>query len=370
MRSPASFAAIFLTCSLLPVAQAQQDSIRTRNVVIITDDGLRWEEVFRGADSKLIDKQAGGVEDPEALQRAFGGDTPEQRREKLMPFFWTTVARKGIVLGNRDRNSPVRATNGKYLSYAGYNEMLTGNADPRIDFNDKRPNPNVTVLEWLSQRDSQKFRVSAVAGWDVMPSILNTARSGIPVNAGWQPIGGPELSTDAILLNRMMELAIRDWETVRNDVFTFWVAMEQLPRTRPNVLLISLGDTDDYAHGGRYDQYLKAAHQFDAHLKELWETLQAHPQYRDSTTVIITTDHGRGHSAPGWRDHDAKTPGSEEIWIAVMGPDTPPLGERTDTREVTQGQIASTVAALMGELNPFRIAFPKAAPPIEEASGK
>lgn len=370
MRPSAIFAAIVLACSLFPRVQAQQNSLRTRNVVIITDDGLRWEEVFRGADSSLIDKNSGGVEDPDALRRSFGGDTPEQRREKLMPFFWTTVARKGLVLGNRDRNSPVRATNGKYLSYAGYNEMLTGNADPRIDFNDKRPNPNVTVLEWLSQRDSEKFRVSAVAAWDVMPSILNTARSGIPVNAGWQPIAGPELSPDARLLNRMMELAIRDWETVRNDVFTFRVAMEQLPRTKPNVLLISLGDTDDYAHGGRYDLYLKAAHQFDAHLKELWETLQAHPQYRDSTTLIITTDHGRGHSAPGWRDHDAKTPGSEEIWVAVMGPETPPLSERTDTPEVTQGQIASTVAALLGELTPFRVAFPKAAPPIADAIRK
>jgi len=370
MRYLALCLAFVSVCSLCPEVEGQQLSPISRNVVIISDDGLRWEEVFRGADSSLMDKQAGGVEDPEALRRAFGGDTPDQRREKLMPFFWTTVARKGIVLGNRDRNSPVRVTNGKNLSYAGYNEMLTGHADPRIDFNDKRPNPNVTVLEWLSKRDAGKFRVSAVGAWDVLPSILNTERSGIPVNAGWQPIGGPNLTPEARLLNRMMELAIRDWETVRNDVFTFRVAMEQLPRTKPNVLLLSLGDTDDYAHGGRYDQYLKAAHQFDAHLKELWETLQAHPQYRDSTTLIVTTDHGRGHSSPGWREHDAKTPGSEEIWIAVMGPGTPALGELKNTPEVTQGQIASTVAALLGELAPFQVAFPQAALPIADTIGK
>lgn len=148
------------------------------------------------------------------------------------------------MLGNRDRKSPARATNTKLLSYACYNEMLTGRADPRIDFNDKRPNPNVTVLKWLSRRDAYKGQVAVVGDWDVLPWVLNTERSGIPVNAGWQPIGGSNLSSDARLLKRMMENAVRELDDVRDDVYTFRVAMEALPRIRPRVLLLSMGVDD------------------------------------------------------------------------------------------------------------------------------
>ncbi|MGI8992391.1 MAG: hypothetical protein ACR2I2_22775, partial [Bryobacteraceae bacterium] len=41
-------------------------------------------------------------------------------------------------------------TNGLNFSYPGYSETLCGFADPRIKSNDKVPNPNVTVLEWLA----------------------------------------------------------------------------------------------------------------------------------------------------------------------------------------------------------------------------
>jgi arylsulfatase A-like enzyme len=163
-----------------------------------------------------------------------------------------------------------------------------------------------------------------------------------------------------------MENAVRELDDVRDDAYTFRVAMEALPRTRPRVLLLSLG-VDDYAHRGRYDQYLHASHQFDANLKELWETLQAHPQYRDTTTLIIATDHGRGHTPRDWRDHNADTPGSDEIWLAVIGPDTPRLGERADASEATLGQVAATIAALLGEITPFRESVPQAAPPIGDA---
>ncbi|MFO0890672.1 MAG: AP protein [Isosphaeraceae bacterium] len=282
-----------------------------------------------------------------------------------MPFFWTVVARDGLVLGNRDRKSPARDLNPKLMAYACHNEMLTGRADPRINFNDKRPNPNVTVLEWLSRRDAYRGRVGAVGAWDVLPWILNTERSGISVNAGWQPIQGTNLSSDARLLNRMIETAVQQIDDVRDDVFTFRVAMEALPRNKPRVFFLDLG-VDDYAHYGRYDLYLHGARQFDTHIKELWETLQSHPQYRDTTTMIIATDHGRGRSSRDWRNHKPDIPGSDEIWLAVLGPDTPSLGERTDTPETTLGQVA----ALLGELTPFREAFPQAAPPIGEAVGR
>jgi arylsulfatase A-like enzyme len=131
------------------------------------------------------------------------------------------------------------------------------------------------------------------------------------------------------------------------------------------VLYIGLGDTDEHAHGGRYDLYLRAAHDADAHLRRLWDELQTHPQYQGKTTLIVTTDHGRGEAPAGWKSHGASINGSESIWIGVLGPDTPSLGERTGTRLVTQGQVAATIAALLGE--DYRAEVPAAAAPIIEA---
>jgi Type I phosphodiesterase / nucleotide pyrophosphatase len=336
----------------------------TRNVVLVTTDGLRWQEVFRGADESLINEEAGGVADVESLRRKYWRETPEARREALMPFLWTTVARKGQVFGNRDKKSLARVTNGKNFSYPGYNELFTGFVDPGIDSNEKRPNPNVGVLEWLNRKPAYHGKVAAVASWDVFPFILNVERSGLSVNAGWMPFAGPSPSRTERLLNDLMSRSIHDWDDCRNDVFTFRVALEHVRHRRPRVFYMGLGDTDEYGHGGRYDLYLRAAHEADAALKTLWDEIQSHSQYRGTTTLIVTTDHGRGDPPKGWRGHGEKIVGSDATWLAVLGPDTPPLGERSETKTVTQSQVAATIAALLGE--DYNAENPKAAAPIAE----
>jgi hypothetical protein len=90
--------------------------------------------------------------------------------------------------------------------------------------------------------------------------------------------------------------------------------------------------------------------------------MQAMPAYRGSTTFIITTDHGRGSGLSEWKEHGIEEKGSENIWLAVIGPDTAPLGERTSVPPVAQAQIAATVAAFIGK--DYHAATPKAAEPI------
>jgi hypothetical protein len=367
MRHFPRFASLLIVFQLLALT-AWSDEARprtaTRNVVLVTSDGLRWQEVFRGAEESLLNKRDGGVADPSALRRTFWRETPEARREVLMPFLWSVVARQGQIFGNRDKRSPARVTNGRNFSYPGYNELLTGYPDPRIDSNDKRPNPNVTVLEWLNRKAAYRGKVVAVGSWDVFPFILNVERSGLLVNAGWVPFAGSALSDGQTMLNALMSRSVRDWDDCRNDVYTVQVALEHLRRDTPRVFYVGLGDTDEYAHGGRYDQYLQAAHAADATLKSLWDELQARPQYRGATTLMVTADHGRGEPPRGWRDHGEKVEGSDAIWLAVLGPDTPALGERSDPSMITQGQVASTLATLLGE--DYNAAMPQAAPPVKD----
>jgi bisphosphoglycerate-independent phosphoglycerate mutase (AlkP superfamily) len=133
---------------------------------------------------------------------------------------------------------------------------------------------------------------------------------------------------------------------------------------QPRVLFVGYGETDNWAHQGRYDLVLESAHRFDYFVKELWDTMQAMPKYRGRTTFIITTDHGRGSGPTEWKEHGAEEKGSENIWLAVMGPDTAPLGERQNVAPIAQAQIAATLAAFLGK--DYHAAEPKAAPPILE----
>jgi len=342
----------------------EKPRLSTRNVVLVTTDGLRWQEVFRGAEPTLLNKENGGVRDVNALRKEFWHDELETRRETLMPFVWKTLAKKGQLIGNLDKGSRARVTNEKNFSYPGYNEMLTGSPDPRIDSNDPFDNPNVNVLEWLNQKPEFKGKVTAVTSWDLFPHILNVKRSGLPVNAGWTTLSGESLTESQRGLNRMIEQSHKVWHNCRYDAFTFPVALETLKRDKPRLLYISFGDTDEFSHQGRYDLYLEAANHFDKDLEHLWNILQSMPEYRDSTTLIVTTDHGRGDPPRAWRDHGAKVKGAEAIWIGALGPDTPALGEIKEGAEATQGQIAATVAALLGQ--DYRAEVPKAHPALTQ----
>jgi hypothetical protein len=360
---PAALLAVLL--ALLAVEPAHAQSAKTRNVVLIVSDGFRWQEVFNGADETLLNEANGGIWDKEEdLRREFWRADASERRRALLPFLWNTVAVRGQIFGNQALGSVARVTNGRAFSYPGYNEMLTGHPDARIDSNEYGPNPNVSVLEWLNTLPELHGKVSVYASWATFKDILNVSRSHLPLQVGWDLPYRGTLTPRQELLNRLYQSTTRlDAEDVY-DAFMQVPLLDSFDKQQPRVLFVGYGETDNWAHAGRYDLVLHSAHQFDRFVSELWERMQALPAYRDSTTFIITTDHGRGGDPVEWKEHGIEQKGSENIWIAVLGPDTPPLGERSHTAEVHQAQIAATVAALLGK--DFRVAVPAAAAPINE----
>lgn len=348
---------------LAAAAAFAQPPRHTRSVVILMTDGLRWQEVFSGADPALLDKKSGGAANPEALRKHFWRETPEERRAALLPFFWSVVAPQGTVFGNRKAASEARVANGLNFSYPGYSETFCGVADPRIDSNDKRYNPNTNVLEFLHRRPGFEGRVAAFGAWDLFPWILNAPRAGILVNAGYEPLRLLE-STPRIDLLNTLKAETEYWDSEAFDAFTFHTALEYLRAKKPRVLAILLGETDEWAHAGRYDLYLQSARRVDNYARILWDALQAMPEYRGSTTLILATDHGRGSGKKSWRNHGRRIPESQYVWMAFLGPDTRPQGVRATTAPVAQAQLAATIAALLGE--DFRSAVPAAAPPIPD----
>ncbi len=338
--------------------------LKTRHLLLVTTDGFRWQEVFRGADATLMNKQSGGVTDAAALTQEFAGDRPDARRGKLLPFIWDTVAKQGQIFGNRDAGSLGDVTNDLWFSYPGYNEFLTGHADDRITSNKPIPNPNVSVLEWLNGRPGFAGKVFACNGWTVMREILNVDRSHLPMFTTLQKSASGEASPRIAELEKLMADIPSPWPDEHYDAFVQRAALEFIDAHKPRVLYVNFGETDEWAHARRYDRYLEAAHRVDRWIGELWEKVQALPEYRGSTTLIITTDHGRGALTADWTSHGEKIAHSGEWWCAVLGPDTPPLGERKECESVKQAQMAETLAKFLGE--DYRAAEPKAAPPLSD----
>ena len=351
--------------ALLSFGAAPALAGKTQNVVLIVSDGLRWQEVFTGADPALLNGKEGGSWMPEAdLRKRYWREDADARRELLFPFLWGTVARQGQIFGNQRKGSVAHVTNGKAFSYPGYNEMSTGYPNGAIDSNEYGPNPNATVFEWLNHFDEYRGRVAIFGTWNVYDNIFNKSRSGLVMQTGWNlPKKAHETPRDA-LLRELFDTSTRlDEEDVWNS-FLQVPLLDYVKTSHPRVLFVGYGETDNWGHQGRYDLVLDSAHRMDHFVKQLWDTMQAMPQYHGTTTFIITTDHGRGSGLTEWKEHGVEEKGSENIWIAVLGPDTAPLGERTQVAPVTQAQIAATIAAFVGK--DYHAAVLKAAPPITE----
>lgn len=327
--------------------QAQQ---QTQNIIIITTDGFRWQEVFKGMDSAIANNKKFNEGDSSYIYEKYWSDDEEQRRKKLLPFLWNTVKEKGQLSGNRELGNKVNNANPYWFSYPGYNEIMTGYADTAINSNGYPPNPNETVLEFFNKQPNLKGRVAAFGAWEAFDRILNEGRSKIPVMSAFDATGGNNPTTSEKLLNKMLQDSYKPWlKDECLDVFTHYEAMEWLKTRKPKVLYIAYGETDEWAHAGKYRSYLDAAHQVDAWTKEIWDFVQSDPRYKNKTTLFITTDHGRGDiKKEEWTSHGSSIQDAYQIWFGAMGPDTPARGEMQIDTQLYQKQFAQTFAFLMG----------------------
>jgi hypothetical protein len=343
VRSVVIFAA--LVTALCCQAQRSGD----QKVVLVLLDGIRWQDVFRGADPELLNEEAGGIEDVESIKKAYWSESIEERRRKLMPFLWETIVKEGQLYGNRDSGSAMRVENKFHFSYPGYSEMITGIADDRINTNNPIPNPNPSVFEYLNGRPGYKGHVAIFSVWKIVPAMVNRDKTKLPVNAAMERMQFGTKSPVYDAIDGIRRNGFHLYAEDPADAFAFYTAMEYFRLDKPRAVWLTFGETDSYAHEGRYDRYLDAMHRNDAMLRELWTMLQSSREYKGKTTLIVSVDHGRGLAPSAWRDHGANVPGAHESWLAIVGPRTPALGVRTNIPEVTTAQIAATVAVAVGE---------------------
>lgn len=342
---------LFLFFGMLTVLfSGAQQSSKIENIIIVTSDGLRWQEVFNGMDSTIasINKFHGG--DSAYIFERYWAATETERRKNLMPFLWSTIGTQGQLYGNRNFGNKVDNANPYKFSYPGYSEIFTGYPDSAVNSNDYPPNPNINVLEFINKQPGYKGKVAAFGAWEAFNRILNEKRSGFPVIAAFDQTGGTNATAKEQLINAMLKDSYKPWRQHEClDVFTHYATLEYLKTRKPRVLFIGYGETDEWAHAGRYNNYLDAAHQVDQWLGDLWSFVQSDLRYKNKTALLITVDHGRGDkNKENWTSHGQSIPDAHEIWFAVMGPGLPASGEIKTEMQLYQKQLAKTIADLLG----------------------
>ena len=342
---------ILALCTLLTsIANAQTNpKPLAKNIIIVTLDGMRWQEVFNGMDTSIADQKQFIHDDSAYTFHTYWDESPDIRRKKLFPFLWSAFVQSGRLYGNRNLENNVNVANPYFFSYPGYHEIFTGFADTAVNSNDYPPNPHLTLLAYLAKQNDFKGRVAAFGSWEAYSRILDAAHCGFPVAAGFKLYGFSQFSAGEKLVNKMRADSYSpDPEEGCMDVFTQYGAMEYLKANKPRVLYIAFLETDAWAHEANYRNYLDAAHHADSWLKELWETIQSDPFYRGNTALLVTTDHGRGLGNK-WTSHGGN-PVASQIWFGLICPGLPQMGEMKGPQQLYQQQLAQTIAGLLGQV--------------------
>lgn len=342
---------MFIACT--GNAQTAKDNLP--NLIVITTDGFRWQEVFTGMDSMIASNSDYNKGDSSYLFENYYNSAADIRRKMLLPFFWNTISTSGMIFGNRNTGNKVNTENPYWFSYPGYNEIFTGFADTAVNSNDYPPNPNVNFMAFLNKQKEYKNKTVAFGAWNAFDRILNEKASGFPVINGFESMNGLVNDAESKTIADMLKDSYKPFKEAEClDVFTHYQAFHYLKSKRPKLMYISYGETDEWAHAGNYPAYLNAAHQADQWIADIWSWVQQTPGYKNNTYLFITTDHGRGFGN-GWTEHGGGVDGASSIWFALLGPDSLSAatgfkkGEQQVSVQFYQKQFAATMCKLLGQ---------------------
>jgi hypothetical protein len=351
-----------------PATERADEERAESAVILVVLDGVRWQEVFDGADRAFARQRRANQ---------FAWDNPRD----LMPNLYRLIdgapanGSNGIAIGAPGHGAEISATGPQFISLPGYLEIFSGKPDFRCGRNDCVPAPMRTIADQV--RDASGVDdVSVIASW---PNIARAASSDsdrggdaqsgasrFVMTAGRSLVHGQEALRADSLTASLVDQGARAtaWPgegDYRPDALTRRIALRRLAVARPRFMFVGLGDADEYAHRGNYRAYLDSIHESDAFLGDVLATLRTMGARGRHTTLLVTADHGR---ARDFVDHGRQFPESGRVWLVAAGGDVQARGLVSASRRYTLSSVAPTVRALLG------ISEGAGEPIVEIASGR
>lgn len=323
----------------LPVRPHSQR--RTDNVIVVTIDGVRWQDVFGGVDPAMATMAS--IPAREVVDAA-----------TLLPNLYA-FAREGVVSGAPGHGKPMMASGPNYVSLPGYLEIFSGSTSVGCRTNGCDPTTRRTFFDRARDEVAATDRdVAIISSWEKIAHAASSAPERLTVSAGRH--GGAtrdrvriDSELDAMLDAAAASAPTPGHDDYRADAHTSAIALRYLERARPRVLAVGLGDTDEHAHAGDYASYLAALRGADRFLGELRATLARMGSYGAHTTVVVTCDHGR---SSGFNDHGWDSPESGRVWMVAAGGAVPALGYLDEGGAERLADIAPTLEGLLGMASP------------------
>lgn len=268
------------------------------NVILLMLDGVRWQEVFHGTDPELDE-----------------GDSEQVIFKNL----FQDLGANDFLTGDKTMGNEMSVSNDVYISLPAYQSIMAGYTQSCLSNSCGRISVETVGERILREMNLSKYQVATISSWNKIPHSVEHIEGKTFVNAGQTPLLDETNDPETAEINRRQMADAPPWHDARLDKYTFAHAMNYLKKHQPRFLFISLNDSDEWGHKGHYKNYVSSLRQYDEWIASLIKTLQQMGEYGKSTTLLITTDHGRG-DGKNWKHHSALYPASEFIWLYGRNP--------------------------------------------------
>jgi hypothetical protein len=272
-------------------------SYQTKNVIIVVVDGLRYTEGW--------------------------SDSIHQ----FMPLMMNSLLKDGVV------NARFYNMGDTYTS-AGHTSITTGIYQTINNAGGELPENPSFFQYWNQVYGNDQRKSWIIASKDKLAVLADCS------NPYWQGKFTPSVNTgvDGLGLG----------SGYREDSLTLKITLKILDQYHPNMVLINFRDPDYSAHSGIWTNYVAGIKKTDEYIFRLWKFLQNDPVYKNTTTLFITSDHGRHLDgvADGFVSHGDGCDGCRHLGFFACGPDFKNRARINAHRE--QIDIPMTVAELMG----------------------
>ena len=284
-------------------AQAKPET----NVVLITLDGVRWQEIFNGTDPILSREHLNA--------------------RQLLPNLYDLFVDQGIAIGQK---SPIVASGPNHISLPGYLEITRGHPSTDCQSNDCYPVIDQSIFDLFEHP-------TLISSWEQLARTVPTNSNTI-INAGryirsqsWR---------DQHLSEYQEYPSYFHNPNYRPDIHTMSIALDYWLETKnnPDLLFLSLGDSDEYGHLNNYNGYLAALNNADVFIGLLVKQMET-TDYGKNTVFIITADHGRNLN---FRDHGTSS-ASARVWLLMHGKGIPNIGSVHLKHQISLSNVFPTI---------------------------